>query len=296
MKYEKSFLGVLSSIFIFALAVMPAYAFDDFSISHATVIRVPSAIYVCFEIFSVILIVLHCFSRGKKDRWLLIFLISVLIVNCGYYCVAISKSLFEALFSDIFVRFGSVMVSFSMLIIITDICRFKIKRVHKIVLLCLSLVLFIVTSSGFYSNLYYKDVSIVIDNGSARLVKNFGPLYVLYLVYFLFLFGAMLVIIYCSVKRRIYSHRYDVLAVLVLINIVTWLIDNFVPVKFNFLSVSYILTCFTLYRFNGALREKESELSLTEEKKELNSEIAEEDFVQKIIPEEEKNSCFKNSR
>lgn len=57
---------------------------------------------------------------------------------------------------------------------------------------CLSLAVFLLAASGGYSDVYYKEVSLEIINGTANLVKVYGPLHRVYYMY-LFLYFTLMI-------------------------------------------------------------------------------------------------------
>ena len=59
----------------------------------------------------------------------------------------------------------------------------------------------IVATSGFLP-WYYKSVELEMVNGSAKLVKEYGPLHDVYLVYLLGYFAAMIGVILHSIRKR----------------------------------------------------------------------------------------------
>ena len=59
----------------------------------------------------------------KKNTWLQLLFVSVVIVNCGYFALAISKTLPEALLANRVSYLGSVFLPLCMLMTIMDVCR-----------------------------------------------------------------------------------------------------------------------------------------------------------------------------
>ena len=109
--------------------------------------------------------------------------------------------------------------------------------------------MFLISASPGYLPIYYKDVSFEIVNGVATLVKDYGPLHVLYLVYLLGYFAAMIAtIIHATLKDKIDSLAYAVIiAIAVFVNLGVWMIEQLVDIDFEFLSISYIISeCFLL--------------------------------------------------
>lgn len=86
-------------------------------------------------------------------------------------------------------------------------------------------------------------------DGAATLVKKYGPLHSLYLVYLLGYFSVMVAtIVHATVKDKIDSVAYAaILAIAVFVNIGVWLLEQLVDIDFEFLAISYIISeCFLL--------------------------------------------------
>ena len=100
-----------------------------------------------------------------------------------------------------------------------------------------------------HTDWYYKSMEVVQGDGFYYLVKEYGPLHILYLIYLLGYFSAMVAtIVYATVTDKIDSIAYAViLAIAVFVNIGVWLFEQLVKLDFEFLSISYIISeCFLL--------------------------------------------------
>lgn len=200
-------------------------------------------IYGIVALLSLILVIGYCSLVQKKMITLLLIHFSVFIVNLGYFLLAISKSLEEALLANRIAYLGSVFLPLFMFMAIINVCGIKWNILPKIVLIVVSIAVFLLAASGGYLDVYYKEVSLEFVNGAARLVKEYGPLHSLYLVYLLSYFGLMVgVIVYAMIKKRGNSYILAFfLATIVLGNIGIWFVEQIIRVDFEFLSVSYVV-------------------------------------------------------
>ena len=203
-----------------------------------------AVVYGVSAILSLLLLVGYCRIAKKRDSWYLLLFVSVLIVNIGYFALAISQSLDEALLANRISYFGSVFLPLSMLMIIINATHIQYRKWLTTVLLSLAVVVFLIAASPGYLPIYYKDVSFVIEDGVATLQKVYGPLHILYLVYLLGYFAAMVsTIVYTTVKDKIDSLAHAVIiAIAVFVNIGVWLIEQLVYIPFEILSVSYVIS------------------------------------------------------
>jgi DNA-binding CsgD family transcriptional regulator len=144
-----------------------------------------------------------------------------------------------------------------MLLIIMDVCQ--IRRVKWVtgLLVAVSTLAFLLAASGDWLGLYYKAVSIETVNGMTRLIKDYGPLHILYTVYLLSYFILMVaVILHAAKMAKLASPKYAVfLVAIALCNLMVWAVEQFIDVDFEFLSVSYIVTEVMLLLIFSMLRD-----------------------------------------
>lgn len=102
-------------------------------------------------------------------------------------------------------------------------------------------------------------------NGVSILDKTYGEWHSLYLFYLFFYFGVMVAtIIQVSVKKKIESNLYAIILVCsVFVNIGVWLLEQFVKLDFEILSVSYIMTEFFMLCLALVLQEHRKILAET---------------------------------
>ena len=210
-------------------------------------------------LLSVILLVAYFFVDKKREKWLMLLFISILICNTGYFMLSLSKTLTFALISNSIAYIGNVFLPFFMLMLILDVCNVKHSKALKYILLGIGVVILFIATSGGYLPIYYKEVSLEIIEGGTKLIKEYG---ILHNLYFIYLFGYMAsmvsVLIYSMAKKKLTSKMHaSFLCVIVFGNILVWLIEQFIEHNFEFLCVSYILNeCLLLFLY-GMLREYE---------------------------------------
>lgn len=217
-----------------------------------------SGIYFVTSLLAIILLAGYCFLIKKKEPWFVILFSAVVVVNIGYLSLSVSSSLKEALFANRVAYLGSVILPLSMLILILTACGINPPKWFIGVLIGLSCSMFLIAASPGYLNIYYKEVSLVITDGVAMLDKKYGVLHSLYLYYLLGYFGAMIAsILYARFTKRVKSSIHAVLLLMsVFVNIGVWLMEQFVKIDFEILSVSYIVTELFLLGISFLLQDK----------------------------------------
>ncbi len=231
-----------------------------------------SIIYGISAVVALALVIGYLVFFKKRDTWLFLLFISVLLVNAGYFSISVSRILEEALLANRVSYLGSVFLPLCMFMSVADVCRIKVPKGITVMLLCISAAVFLLAASPGYCDLYYKEVELEIIDGTARLVKTYGKYHIVYLFYLLSYFGSMIAVVaYVIIKKKITSHKYaSMLTAVVFLNILIWLLEQLIPTEFEFLSISYIasevilLFLFSIMQDFDAL--KNVKLALEEEK------------------------------
>ncbi len=216
-----------------------------------------AVIYGITATLALLLIFGYCLLVKRKEIWFLLLFISVFMVNMGYFALAISRTLEEAMLANRIAYLGSVFLPLCMLVIIVNVCQLQLHRVALGILISVSVAIFLLAASGGYLTWYYKEVTLTRVNGAAVLHKVYGPLHKLYFVYLFAYFGMMVgAILYSVAKRKAAVQKYaTVLAVLALWNIAVWFVEQLIDWDFEFLSVSYIITELLLLIFYDVIQE-----------------------------------------
>lgn len=229
-----------------------------------------SIIYGVATVLSALLLIGCLFLVRKKRQWFVLLFSSVLIVNIGYTFLSVSSCLEMALWANRVSYLGSVFLPLAMLMIILNITNTRTKRWVPISLFSLGVVVFLIAASPGILPIYYKEVSFEVVNGVSTLVKVYGPLHPLYLVYLLGYFCAMVaVIIRASIKKTFDSTAHAVvIAMAVFVNIGVWFIEQISSMDFEFLSVSYIITELFLCGVHMVMNENQRLRELVQQKEE----------------------------
>ena len=229
-----------------------------------------SIIYGVAAILSALLLIGCLFLVRKKRQWFVLLFSSVLVVNIGYTVLSVSSGLEMALWANRVSYLGSVFLPLAMLMIILNITNTRTKRWVPISLFSLAVIVFLIAASPGILPIYYKEVSFEVVNGVSALVKVYGPLHPLYLVYLLGYFSAMIaVIIRASIKKTFDSTAHAVIiAMAVFVNIGVWFIEQISSIDFEFLSVSYIITELFLCGVHMVMNENQRLRELVQQKEE----------------------------
>jgi len=198
--------------------------------------------YIICLIAAVGLLVAYSVMVKNKEFWLTMLYVCVSVVNLGYLLTSLAKTVGFAVFGNNVAYLGSVFLSMCMFLTIVRLCGFEIKKAHVITCVSLGVVMFAIVASSPTLPLYYKSVDIEMIDGAAKLVKKYGVLHPVYLVYLLGYFVAMIGTIAHSVrKKKIGKPKFaGFIAAIVCSNIIMWLFEKLVRWEYEFLSVMYI--------------------------------------------------------
>ena len=214
-------------------------------------------VYGAVAVLSVLLLIAYTLWEKKKERNFHFLTACVAAVNIGYFLLATAPTLRWAMVANGISYFGAAYSVLAMMWIIADVCQIRSKGWRKNLLIGISTAAFLLAASGDFMGLYYKSIRIEQLGGMTHLVKEYGPLHILYTVYLLSYVVLMLVIIgYAWKKQHLTSPKYaTLLLVAVLLNIGVWAVEQAVDIDFEFLSVSYIVTEVILMLLYSMLRD-----------------------------------------
>ena len=214
-------------------------------------------VYGAVAMLSVLLLIGYLLLEKKKERNFIFLISCVAIVNTGYFLLAAANSLPMAMVANAISYFGAAYSMLAMLLIISEVCRMKKRNWLRCLFVGISTAAFALAASGDWLGLYYTSVDITSIGGMTKLVKEYGPLHILYTVYLLSYVLIMVAMIwYAAKKQRISSFKYTILLfVAVLLNIGVWAVEQCFDENFEFLCVSYIVTEVILLLLYSMLRD-----------------------------------------
>ncbi len=214
-------------------------------------------VYGAVAVLSILLLMGYLLWEKKKGQNFIFLISCVAIVNTGYFLLAAAHSLPMAMFANGVSYFGAAYSVLAMLLIISDVCQMKKRKWLSGIFIGISTAAFLLAASGDWLGLYYTSVDITSIGGMTKLVKDYGPLHILYTVYlFSYVLVMVAVICYAWKKQRLTSPKYTLLLlVAVLLNIGVWAVEQCFNEDFEFLSVSYIVTEVILLLLYSMLRD-----------------------------------------
>lgn len=187
----------------------------------------------------------YLFVRKKQSEpWLFILYLSVCVVNLGYLLLATSKTVEFALTANKLAYLGQVFAPLCMFMIISGLCGFVYKKWMKYLLVGAALVMLALVLTTGHLDWYYKSVELIQADGAAKLIKEYGVLHPLNLIYVLAYFVAMVVVIVISLRKSKGNSQKlaGLMLAVVLGNVGMWIVEKLVTWSFEFLAVSYLMS------------------------------------------------------
>ena len=111
----------------------------------------------------------------RSNLYLMILFIFVALSNWGYLQLAISQTIEGALLANQIVYIGGVYTIECMLLLLIQICNYKLSKVGHFVIYAIPMLVIIFVSTIGYSDLYYKGVELVYFNTVRALNRCYWP-------------------------------------------------------------------------------------------------------------------------
>ena len=193
----------------------------------------------------------------KKELCLFLLFISVFVCILGHFLISIAPSLNFALNANRIAYLGQVFLPLLLLKMTLNLSNIKLKKWILTALTIIGVAVLLITLTPGLFPCYYSSVSIEVVDGVTKLVREYGPLHLVYYFYLLAYFGMMIAaIIYGTIKKKIVAKLHVVfLTCAVLCNIIIWAAEQFLPRGFEFLTVSYIMSELFILLLYGILQE-----------------------------------------
>jgi len=238
--------GMAMAVFIRLLAVTAFAAGNEPAASGKT--GNMAVLYGMTAVFAALILLFYVFLEKQRERKFILLYSAIFLTDFGYFLLSVAKTLNGALIANGIAYLGAAYAVLIMLLIILDACKITCSPFARSVLILITTAVFLIAASGPTAGLYYKSVSFVTMNGATVLLKDYGPLHILYPIYLLgYLFCMIGAIAYSVAKKKIPSAQYAALLfVAVLGNAGIWLIEQLIQTDFEFLSVSYIISALLL--------------------------------------------------
>ena len=138
--------------------------------------------FAAFIISILAVILLVCVGKRQNITYFLLVFVTVAISNGGYFALATSSNVEEAVLATQITYFGGVFLPLFMFLCVLQLCKLHIPDWVVPILFIIDTVIMGGVFSIGYSEVYYKSMEFRTVNGVSYLVKEYGPLHKLYIV------------------------------------------------------------------------------------------------------------------
>ena len=205
--------------------------------------------YSILLILSIINLFALIFIGNKKNITVYILLYTVISISLiGHYIISTSTYFETALTGHRLVYIGAVFTSPLWLLAVSKLCKIHIPKYVIAGLLLYSIVVLYFAYNVDTQTIYYSSISLEQHNNYNVLVKEHGPLHIIYPI---MLIGNMLgiigILIYCQINKKDVSKNTSIaLLVMNVITLSTYLLAKAIDLPYDIYNIAYILVEFII--------------------------------------------------
>jgi len=166
------------------------------------------------------------------------------LVNLGYLALALSSNLQEAILANKIIYVGASFFPLLSTLCIMHLCKVRTKKSLAVTFFSLSAIVYGCALSIGYSDIYYKNVSFTIQNGAGLLIKEYGPMHILFYVAIIgyMLFGMSILVRSYITKRKVSLKNLHLLLYCELLNVFSYIFGRVFIDEVEWLPLSYVIT------------------------------------------------------
>jgi hypothetical protein len=184
---------------------------------------------VCFCITLSLLLFVVAYEKAIDVNIILLMAV-VATGNGGYYALTCSHNLEEAILANNMSYVIAIFAPLILFLIICNICHVSIPKIASSIMYGIQIVVYLCACTAGKSDLFYRNVQFYKNGSMAYLVKEYGPLHTLYLVFFiLYTVAGIIVAIYSYNRRTVVSHiNIDIILFMDLLVVGVYFIERFI--------------------------------------------------------------------
>lgn len=203
-----------------------------------------STFYLIVFIASLVMTMRFTLRNKKANSVFIVFAMLVVLNNLGRYLISVAGTTEMAIWANKLMYVGGCFVPMLLLFTLADLCKIKISGLLKFFMLLFPAVVMAFVLTIGYSDIYYREVELVIAEGGNYLKKTYGPAHSLYPVMMLVSASALLFFIIYAIRHRKSTSFKNIIWISVLGGgtILTYIFERLVDTKVDLLSVCYLIS------------------------------------------------------
>ena len=193
---------------------------------------------ICFCITLIMLLFIVAYEKAIDVN--IILLISVVAVgNGGYYALAVSQNLQEAILGNTMSYVIGIFGPFILFLIICNICQFHIPKIVSTILYAVQIIQFLSVSTVGKSDIFYRTVEVHKKGSVAYLTKTYGPMHTVFLVFLmLYTLAGIVISMYSLNKKTIVSQiNVDIILFFDMMVVGVYLVERFIYLEFEIIPI-----------------------------------------------------------
>ena len=151
---------------------------------------------------------LSCFYRRPLNSFFTAFFFSIVLADFGHLFLALSTTIEGAIVANKVCYLGSCFLPLLLFLLICRLCSFNIPRWVKLVLFAYSTLVFALSCTVGFSDIFYESVRYVVLNGFGSYMPTYGPGHILWnILLYSYVIANIVVIVLAERQKRNVSYR-----------------------------------------------------------------------------------------
>ncbi len=180
--------------------------------------------------------------RKRFSVFITLIFAFVPVANLGYYLIASSSSIGEAIIGTKIVYIGGCYTHLFLMYAIFHLCNLNIKKWVRILLFLITTTIFLFVLTIGSSDLFYKEISGELINGSFLLHRKYGPVHTIYYIQLgLYMLFTLLLTCYAIYKKNEVSrHNLHYMLACEIISIFVFYFGRLLKIHIDLIPFAYI--------------------------------------------------------
>lgn len=204
----------------------------------------PIIYYAAMAVAALVLLVLFIRSELKLNMCYVLVYATVVIANWGYLALASSDVMEEALLANKIAYIGGCLLPFLMFLAVADLCNIRIPNLLTDALLFLDIVLLFCAFTAGHNELFYRSQTLGDFYGTSYLIKEYGPLHTLYILYWVgYMVAITALVVYSLFRKELVSYKTTfILGILLATNVLIYLVERLIKIPIELMPLAYCIS------------------------------------------------------
>ena len=172
---------------------------------------------------------LSCFYRRPLNSFFTAFFFSIVLADFGHLFLALSTTIEGAIVANKVCYLGSCFLPLLLFLLICRLCSYNIPRLVSLLLFAYSTLVFALSCTVGFSDVFYESVRYVVLNGYGSYMPTYGPGHILWnvLLYFYAVANIVLIILAEKQKRNVSYKTLIAIAALAFVSIALFVVARY---------------------------------------------------------------------